>query len=184
MSSTSGSHWWYLFHKEVKSWDSSSWFTIWRFQTPAQKRYLQTHLLAERFVFFFFIVGDDRGFPKEGVKTYLTAVPISLPKSPTFFSVFTSVFYMVSSIGRTFRLRSNTSIETIEQGRLQWRETTNNDLCCRLFRTSVLFISRVRWSASDINSACVYKWRTIDYRCDNRRFWLSTHNCQVPTTRT
>ncbi len=21
----------------------------------------------------------------------------------------------------------------------------------------------------------------IDYRCDNRRFWLSTHNCQVPT---
>ncbi len=22
---------------------------------------------------------------------------------------------------------------------------------------------------------------TIDYRCDNRRFWLSAHNCQVPT---
>ncbi len=21
----------------------------------------------------------------------------------------------------------------------------------------------------------------IDYRCDNRRFWFSTHNCQVPT---
>ncbi len=21
----------------------------------------------------------------------------------------------------------------------------------------------------------------IDYRCDNRRFWLFTHNCQVPT---
>ncbi len=21
----------------------------------------------------------------------------------------------------------------------------------------------------------------IDYRCDNRRFWLSAHNCQVPT---
>jgi hypothetical protein len=20
-----------------------------------------------------------------------------------------------------------------------------------------------------------------DYRCDNRRFWLSAHNCQVPT---
>jgi hypothetical protein len=20
----------------------------------------------------------------------------------------------------------------------------------------------------------------IDYRCDNRRFWLSAHNCQVP----
>jgi hypothetical protein len=28
-------------------------------------------------------------------------------------------------------------------------------------------------------------WRlgvyTIDYRCDNRRFWLSAHNCLVPT---
>jgi hypothetical protein len=23
--------------------------------------------------------------------------------------------------------------------------------------------------------------KTIDYRCDNRRFWLSAHNCQVPT---
>jgi hypothetical protein len=22
---------------------------------------------------------------------------------------------------------------------------------------------------------------TIDYRCDNRRFWLSAHHCQVPT---
>ncbi len=22
---------------------------------------------------------------------------------------------------------------------------------------------------------------SIDYRCDNRRFWLSAHNCQVPT---
>ncbi len=21
----------------------------------------------------------------------------------------------------------------------------------------------------------------IDYRCDNRRFWLSAHKCQVPT---
>jgi hypothetical protein len=21
----------------------------------------------------------------------------------------------------------------------------------------------------------------IDYRCDNRRFWLSAHSCQVPT---
>jgi hypothetical protein len=23
--------------------------------------------------------------------------------------------------------------------------------------------------------------RCIDYRCDNRRFWFSAHNCQVPT---
>ncbi len=24
--------------------------------------------------------------------------------------------------------------------------------------------------------------KTIDYRFDNRRFWLSAHDCQVPTT--
>ncbi len=23
--------------------------------------------------------------------------------------------------------------------------------------------------------------RAIDYRCDNRRFWLSAHSCQAPT---
>ncbi len=23
--------------------------------------------------------------------------------------------------------------------------------------------------------------KTIDNRCDDRRFWLSAHNCQVPT---
>jgi hypothetical protein len=34
MSSMSESHWWYLFYKEVKSWDSTTWFRIWQFQTP------------------------------------------------------------------------------------------------------------------------------------------------------
>ncbi len=37
MSSMSESHWLYLFHKEVKSWDSTTWFRIWRFQTPGLK---------------------------------------------------------------------------------------------------------------------------------------------------
>ncbi len=50
----SESHWWYLFHKEVKSWDSTAWFRIWLSQTPAYKRYLQMHLLTERFVFGFY----------------------------------------------------------------------------------------------------------------------------------
>ncbi len=27
----SGSYWWYLFHKEVKSWDSATWFRIWQY---------------------------------------------------------------------------------------------------------------------------------------------------------
>jgi hypothetical protein len=72
------SHWWHLFHKKVKSWDSTTRFRIWQFQTPAWKQYLQMHLLAERFVFFF--AGDNRDFLKEGVKAYLIA-----PISPTFF---------------------------------------------------------------------------------------------------
>ncbi len=37
LSLMSESHWWYLFHKEVKSWDSTTWFRIWLFQTPAYK---------------------------------------------------------------------------------------------------------------------------------------------------
>ncbi len=47
------------------------------------------HLLAERFVFF---ESDDRGFLKEGAKTYLMA-PMSPLNSPTFLSVFTSIVY-------------------------------------------------------------------------------------------
>ncbi len=80
MSSTSESRWWYLFHKEIKSWDSITWFKIWQFQTPAWKRYLQMHLLTERF----FFVGDDWGFLQEGMKTYLMA-PMSPLNSPTIF---------------------------------------------------------------------------------------------------
>jgi hypothetical protein len=70
----------YLFHKWVKSCNSTSWFRIWQFQTHAWKLYLQMHLLAERFVFG----GDERGFLKEGVKAFLTA-PMSPLNSPTFF---------------------------------------------------------------------------------------------------
>ncbi len=40
------------FTKKVKSWDSTTCFRIWQFQTPAWKRYLRMHLLAERFVFW------------------------------------------------------------------------------------------------------------------------------------
>jgi hypothetical protein len=33
MGSVSASHWWYLFHQQVKSWDSTIWLRIWQFQT-------------------------------------------------------------------------------------------------------------------------------------------------------
>jgi hypothetical protein len=56
----SESHRWYLFHKEVKSWDSiQPDLESDNFKTPARKLYLQMHLLAERFVF---LGGDDEGF--------------------------------------------------------------------------------------------------------------------------
>jgi hypothetical protein len=45
------------------------------------------HLLAERFI----LGGDDRGFLKAGVKTYLM-VPVMPLNSPIFF-VFTSIVY-------------------------------------------------------------------------------------------
>jgi hypothetical protein len=48
----SESHRWYIFRKEVKSWDSTTWFRIWLFQTQAWKRCLQMHLVGEQLVFF------------------------------------------------------------------------------------------------------------------------------------
>jgi hypothetical protein len=54
---------------------------MWQFQTTGQTQYFQMHLLALRFVL---LVGDDRDFLKEGVKTSLTA-PTPLFISPTFF---------------------------------------------------------------------------------------------------
>ncbi len=57
ISLMSENHWWYLFHKEVKSWDSTTWFRIWQFQTSAWKLCLQMHLLAERFVFLKVMIG-------------------------------------------------------------------------------------------------------------------------------
>ncbi len=79
MSSLAESRWWHLFHKEVKSWDSTTWFRIWQFQTPTEKRCFQLHLLAEQFVSWRWWSGFS-----ERVKTYLMA-PMSPLDSPTFF---------------------------------------------------------------------------------------------------
>ncbi len=56
------SHWWYLFYNEEKSWDSTTWFRIWQFQTLVQNRYLQKHLLAERLILWSWWSGfSERG---------------------------------------------------------------------------------------------------------------------------
>ncbi len=79
MSLRSESHWWYLFHKEVKSWDSTTWFRIWQSQTPTSKL-LSSNASSGWTVFG----GDERDFLKEGVRTYLTA-PMSSLNSSNFF---------------------------------------------------------------------------------------------------
>jgi hypothetical protein len=59
------------------------------------------YLVPERFIFG----GDDRGFLKEVVKTYLMA-PRSLLNSPSFLSVFKSLVYgydLIVSLTRLWR---------------------------------------------------------------------------------
>ncbi len=80
MSSMSESHWWYLFHKELKSWDSPTWFRIWKFQTQLESCIFKRISWLNGSLF----EGDGRGFMKGGVKTYLMA-PMSPLNSPTFF---------------------------------------------------------------------------------------------------
>ncbi len=56
MSSMSKNHSWNLFHKGPNSWDSTTWFRIWQFQTLAERRFFEciTLLIGLFFVFFFF----------------------------------------------------------------------------------------------------------------------------------
>ncbi len=58
-------HRWYLSHKEVKGWDLTTWFRIWPFQTPAQKRHLWMHLLISWLNSLVFFWGDDRWILRE-----------------------------------------------------------------------------------------------------------------------
>ncbi len=87
-------HWWYLFHKEVKSWESTTWFRIWQFQTPAWNRYLQTHLVAdERFVFWGVMIGvfwkrDPRAFKWPNSSCLHICSPRLYPKERTYLRVY------------------------------------------------------------------------------------------------
>ncbi len=121
LSSTPESHWWYLFHKKVKSWDSTTWFRIWQFQTSALKLYLQRHLLAEQIV----IKDDDQDFLKEGVKPNLMA-PIPPLNSPTFFFfclyiyslwLYTSNIYWIGRSQMSSKSTSYSITDDVEIGR-------------------------------------------------------------------
>ncbi len=79
-----GIRWWKLHLSESTSWQESVGgicfayiseeqllYSPWHFQTTAKIQYIQMHLLAQRFVvFFFFFLSAHRSFLKEGVKTY------------------------------------------------------------------------------------------------------------------
>ncbi len=75
-SLASESHWWYLLHKEVKSWDSTIWFRIWQNQTPGLKAVSSKFKCIYTGGTVSFLGGDDQGFLWEGVMTYLMA-PLS-----------------------------------------------------------------------------------------------------------
>ncbi len=59
----SESNWWYLFYKEVKSWDS---FEQRQFQTPVWKRYTVFEFISRRNASF--LGANDLYFWKEGGK--------------------------------------------------------------------------------------------------------------------
>ncbi len=86
ISSMSASHWWHLFHKNVKTWDSISWFKI----VKSQPRCKVGNFECMSWRNSFFSGVGHRGFLKEGVNTYLMA-PISSLISPTFFKIVTSI---------------------------------------------------------------------------------------------
>ncbi len=91
MSVMSKSRWWYLFRKEVKSWDLTTWFRNWQFQTPAWSVIFKCiSRLNGSFL------GDDRGFVKEGVELDLSIGTNSIATiilASLFFSAFTSIIY-------------------------------------------------------------------------------------------
>jgi hypothetical protein len=84
-------YWWDLFPKEVKRRDSTTWFRICQFQTPAKKGYLQMHLLAEWFVFWVWW----SGFTERGSQDLSNGTNVASLLT-NFFSVFTSIVYDTS----------------------------------------------------------------------------------------
>ncbi len=79
-----------VIHRDRKSWDSTTWFRIWQFQTSAWTRYLQMHLLAEQ---FFLLGGSWSGFYDRGSHDLPNIAPMSPLNSPISIFVFTNIMY-------------------------------------------------------------------------------------------
>ncbi len=70
----------YLFYKEVKSWDSTTWFTIRNFKPRLKSSIFKCRCWLKST----FSEGDDQVLLKERVEAYLMA-PMLPPNSPTIF---------------------------------------------------------------------------------------------------
>ncbi len=88
MSSMSESHWWYLFHKEVKSWVSTTWFRIWQFQTTAKSSIFKCIFWLNGSFFW----GWWSGFSERGSQDLSNGTNV-VSWFASFISVFTSIVY-------------------------------------------------------------------------------------------
>jgi hypothetical protein len=113
MSLMSESHWWHLFHNEVKSWD----YNLVKKLTIPNPGWKAVSSNASLGLTVRLLVGDIVGFMKKGVNTLLTAS--MLPLDTHLFSIFTSIVYdgaWVTSI-KTQKLRSNEEYISFDQKR-------------------------------------------------------------------
>ncbi len=133
MSSILESHRCYLFYSEEKSYDCTTWFRIWQFQTPAQIGVFKWISWLNGLLFGI----DDRGLLKEVVKSFLMA-PTSPFNSPNYFPVFASIVYGCNAFksscsfpNRVVLVNAGTWLPVQEQFSLPRRERLTY-LCPRL----------------------------------------------------
>jgi hypothetical protein len=116
MSSMSESNWWYLFNKEVNSWDFETCFRNWQF---VNSKFWLKHGI---FICIFWLNGSSFGGNlNEGVKTHLVA-PMLPPNSPS--SVSRSIVYDVM-LGwveiRERKVVSFNDFRKLEHVKTKWR---------------------------------------------------------------
>jgi hypothetical protein len=128
----SGSHWWNLLYREVKSWDARTWFRL-----TITNRGLKNGIF--KCIFWLncsFHGSDDRGCFKEGVKTYLMAqiLPHNSPRFSFVSSVFTCIVYGLkreNSVQLTW-----TVVERAEDERMRPSYTVTSTLSKRVMSAS------------------------------------------------
>ncbi len=90
----SENHGWFLFRTEVKSWDSTTWFRIWQFQTPAKSGIFKCISWLNGWFFGMVMIVV---FWKREFKTYLNGINVSSLRSSFLFCLHT---YSLCPVGR------------------------------------------------------------------------------------